>query len=186
MQNVANYQQKDIKIEIGDLERHFRGDIDFVNRVLRNTKRYVTLFHEAIDKLMPEQNVNSPAGYEETVTDILCKQRKQNIESNLDNTNGNYLTSNDPYNNLPPELQRNYELYIIRGMDEPKTELKMREINAETIGSLVTFRGIVTRTTEIRPCIEVACYSCEACGNETYQTVHNKEFKQLDQCPAPT
>jgi DNA replication licensing factor MCM7 len=185
MQSVANQVGKAIRIELKDLEEHFRGDPAFVERVKLNTKRYTSLFSEAIDAHMPKQNVNLPEGHEETITSILLKQRRENIEANHDKLASENMMDADPNHSLPPELSRNYELHIIRGENEKQMELKMREIHAETIGSLVTFKGIVTKSTEIRPSIEVACYSCEACGNEAYQTIHSREFNPLDQCPAP-
>lgn len=186
MQNVANYQQKAIRIELGDLEEHFRGDPAFVQRVKVNTKRYVSLFSDVIDQQMPEKNVNLPEGVEDSISNILHKQRKENMAARAEKMAQNYITDKDPHNSLPPELSRNYELQVIRGENEKKSELKMREIHAETIGSLVTFKGIVTKTTEVRPCIEVAVYSCEACGSEAYQIIHGREFNPLEECPAQT
>lgn len=60
----------------------------------------------------------------------------------------------------------------------------MREIKASTIGSLVTFRGIVVKASDARPAARVVCYSCEACGFEVYQTVSGKDFNPLNQCPS--
>lgn len=97
----------------------------------------------------------------------------------------NYRNVNDPKNKIPDLLSRRYELHIVRGKNEKSHELKMRDIHAETIGSLVTFRAIVTKCTEVRPSIEVACYSCETCGNESYQTIPGKEFTPMQDCPAP-
>lgn len=39
------------------------------------------------------------------------------------------------------------------------------------IGKLVTVRGIVTRCTEVKPMMQVATYTCDQCGAETYQPV---------------
>jgi len=44
----------------------------------------------------------------------------------------------------------------------------MREICADTIGSLVSFRGIIVKCSDARPSARVICYSCEACGFEAY------------------
>ncbi len=40
-----------------------------------------------------------------------------------------------------------------------------------TPGKLVTVRGIVTRCTEVKPMMQVATYTCDQCGAETYQPV---------------
>ena len=185
MQRVANRQQKEIRIELGDLEEHFRGDPGFVERVKINTKRYVTLFSEVIDQRMPEQNQALSEKVQESISYIILKQRMENMAARSEKMAQNYLTERDPQNDMPAELKRTYELHIVRGPEEKKVELKMREIHAETIGSLVTFRGIVTKCTEVRPSIEVATYSCEACGNEAYQTINSREFSPLEMCPAP-
>lgn len=47
----------------------------------------------------------------------------------------------------------------------------VREIRADSIGHLVTVRGIVTRATEVKPMMAVATYTCDQCGAETYQPV---------------
>jgi DNA replicative helicase MCM subunit Mcm2 (Cdc46/Mcm family) len=47
----------------------------------------------------------------------------------------------------------------------------IREVKADSIGKLVCVKGIVTRATEVKPMLMVATYTCDACGNETYQPV---------------
>ena len=44
----------------------------------------------------------------------------------------------------------------------------MREIKSNQIGSLVTVKGIVTRASDVKPCIQVAVYACDSCGFEVY------------------
>lgn len=162
MQKVSNFETDVIHIEIGDLEEHFRGDPAFVDRIKVNTKRYISLFSEVIDQLMPPKNVNVSEDIEDTVTNILTRQRRDNIEYRAERMAQNYMTDKDPHNCLPPEISRKYYLYLVRGQNEKKKDLKLREIHADTIGGLVSFRAIVTKASEIRPCIEAACYSCEA------------------------
>jgi DNA replication licensing factor MCM7 len=59
----------------------------------------------------------------------------------------------------------------------------MRDIRSNQIGSLVTCKGIVTRVSEVRPCIVVAVYACDVCGFEAYQTVNSREFTPMVECP---
>lgn len=47
----------------------------------------------------------------------------------------------------------------------------VREVKADNIGKLVVVRGIVTRCTEVKPVVEVATYTCDQCGAESYQPV---------------
>ena len=49
----------------------------------------------------------------------------------------------------------------------------VREVKAESIGKLVVVKGIVTRATEVKPMMQVATYTCDQCGAETYQPVRN-------------
>lgn len=64
------------------------------------------------------------------------------------------------------------EIYI-KDFNDAKA-LSVREIKAEKIGKLVTVRGIVTRSTEVKPMMVVATYTCDQCGAETYQPVLNE------------
>ena len=52
-----------------------------------------------------------------------------------------------------------------------QTTMPVREVNASSIGKLVCIRGIVTRCTEVKPMVQVATYTCDRCGTESYQTV---------------
>lgn len=52
-----------------------------------------------------------------------------------------------------------------------KKELPIRDVKATSIGKLISVRGIVMRSTEVKPMIIVATYSCDLCGGETYQPV---------------
>ena len=86
-------------------------------------------------------------------------------------------------NALPPELERQYTVIITPGQAKVQ-HVKLREIKANSIGSLVCVQGIVTRCSDVKPAMQVAVYACEACGNEVYQVVHGKEFTPLSQCPS--
>lgn len=54
---------------------------------------------------------------------------------------------------LPPELERNYQVFIVNGPNAKKSIVKMREIKSNQIGSLVMVKGIVTRVSDVKPCI---------------------------------
>ena len=58
----------------------------------------------------------------------------------------------------------------------------MRSIKANSVGSLVMVKGIVTRCSDVKPCIQVAVYACDACGFEVYQVVNQKQFMPLIEC----
>jgi DNA replicative helicase MCM subunit Mcm2 (Cdc46/Mcm family) len=54
---------------------------------------------------------------------------------------------------IPPELERAYQVFIVHGQNAKKNIQKMREIKSNQIGSLVTVKGIVTRASDVKPCI---------------------------------
>ena len=59
----------------------------------------------------------------------------------------------------------------------------MREIKASSVGALVLVKGIVTRGSDVKPCMQVAVYACDACGYEVYQVINQKEFTPKIECP---
>lgn len=55
---------------------------------------------------------------------------------------------------IPPELERQYNLIIVPGgQNGKKTFQKMREIKSNMIGSLISVKGIVTRCSDVKPCM---------------------------------
>ena len=62
-------------------------------------------------------------------------------------------------------------MFIVHGENSKKQIAKMREIKAQSIGSLVTIKGIVVRASDVKPQMQVAVYVCDVCGFEVYQVV---------------
>ena len=83
---------------------------------------------------------------------------------------------NDPMSMIPPELERSYQVVIVPGDLSKKAVVPMREVRSSNIGELITLKGIVTRASEVRPCMQVAVYACECCGYEIYMVINTKEF----------
>lgn len=82
---------------------------------------------------------------------------------------------------IPPELERQYHISFTPG---PKQHfVKLREIKANSIGSMVAVKGIVTKISDVKPCMQVAVYACDACGFEIYQVVTGKQFTPMIECP---
>lgn len=80
---------------------------------------------------------------------------------------------------FPGQLLRNFTVNLIPRNIQIKG---VRDIGAEDIGSLVKTRGIITRVTQVKPCVKVVTYICESCGTEIYQTVENETFDMLEEC----
>ena len=60
----------------------------------------------------------------------------------------------------------------------------MRSVKADDVGSLVTLRGLITRVTDVAPLVQVVTYICTTCGWETYQSINDRQFTPLKQCPS--
>ena len=190
LQKIANKQNQGIEIEITDLKDFFDSakDHGFVERVQKNTTRYINLFSSIIDANIPPASVDLKEE-DFTTFDIVMQQRRFNATnaSQAMRAQGLNTQNHGPGNSkmgIPPELERTYHLSIIPGNDAKKEFLKMREIKANAVGSLVSVKGIVTRCADVKPCIKVADYACDACGFEVYQVINTKMFTPLIECPS--
>ncbi|VDN12728.1 unnamed protein product [Dibothriocephalus latus] len=86
--------------------------------------------------------------------------------------------------NCPPFLNKSFlvfsEVYFI-GRTQFKP-VSVRTVLASSIGHLIQVRGIVSRSTEVKPLLRVATYTCDRCGAETYQEITSPTFMPLILC----
>lgn len=171
LQDVANRKIRSVDIELDDISSYKGLDEGFLDRVRTNTRRYVGIFAEAIDDLLPEPTevIARDDDY-----DILMRQRSEEAGENADNV--------DPFQKMPPEIKRFFEVHI-NGFTKEKA-LTLREVKACHIGQLVKVVGIVTRCSDVKPLMQVAVYTCEECGFEIYQEVTARSFMPLLECPS--
>lgn len=62
--------------------------------------------------------------------------------------------------------------------------IAVRQVKAENLGKMVKIRGIVTKTSEVKPLLNVTAYLCDKCGYEIYQEVTSDAFTPLPECPS--
>eukprot|EP00062_Callorhinchus_milii_P026287 gi/632988224/ref/XP_007882990.1/ PREDICTED: DNA replication licensing factor MCM7 [Callorhinchus milii] len=169
---IAHREQVALHIDLDDVAEE---DPELVDSICENTRRYVSLFADAVQELLPEykerEMVNKDA------LDVYIEHRLMMEQRNRD---PNELR--DPRNQYPPELLRRFEVYFKSPATmKPKV---VRDVKADSIGKLVTVRGIVTRVTEVKPMMVVATYTCDQCGAETYQPIQSPTFMPLIMCPS--
>ncbi|BBH10466.1 Minichromosome maintenance 2/3/5 family protein [Prunus dulcis] len=170
LQEVANRKFRAIQIDLEDLFSYRELDEEFLSRVTENTRRYIGIFADAIDELMPEPT----EAFTDDDHDILMTQRSDDGPENMDGP--------DPHQKMPPEIKRYFEVYIrASSKGRPFT---IREVKASYIGQLVRISGIVTRCSDVKPLMQVAVYTCEECGFEIYQEVTARVFMPLFECPS--
>ncbi|KAG8093118.1 hypothetical protein GUJ93_ZPchr0012g20290 [Zizania palustris] len=172
LQDVANRKIRAVQIELDDLIHYKDVDDEFLQRVTENTRRYIGVFADAIDELMPE---STEAYAVDEDRDILMTQRvDESADGGADGT--------DPLQRMPPEIRRFFEVYI--KAFSKVTPLTIRQVRATNIGQLVKISGIVTRCSDVKPLMQVAVYTCEECGFEIYQEVTARVFMPLFECPS--
>lgn len=170
LQEVANRKIRAVEIELEDLVEYKDFDEGFLRRITENTRRYIGIFGEAIDELMPEPTEPFP----DDDHDILLTQRSEDRRDNMDGV--------DPLQKMPSEIKRYFEVYIrASSKGRPFT---IREVKASYIGQLVRTSGIITRCSDVKPLMQVAVYTCEDCGFEIYQEVTARVFMPLLECPS--
>lgn len=62
--------------------------------------------------------------------------------------------------------------------------IAVREVRGQHLGKLITIRGIVTRTSEVKPLLLVNAYTCDICGAEIFQEVDKRKLTPLTECPS--
>ncbi|KAF9363286.1 Mcm2-7 hexameric complex component [Mortierella sp. NVP85] len=175
LQLIANRRQKKLVIHLDDVIKYDRTRTSNLgHNIISNTKRYVSLFCNAIDAIMPAPTEDMD--HTSSVLDVILSQRRTH--------NNNYIAANGdvPLTELPfpPALTRRYQV-VFKPPTNQKS-LSVREIKAEYLGKLVTLQGIVTRVTAVKPYVEVAAYTCESCGSENFQEVTARQFMPLTEC----
>lgn len=175
LQEVSNRRTYSVDIQLGDLQDFAPNDEHYkklVHHISTNTVRYIYMFSEVADELLPPSNLECEGG---DTFDILMRQREQAEQENTGE-------SQDIAHQLPALLRRRYRIYI--HVTDKHDVLQIRNIRAANIGSLVKFKGICTRVGDVKPLLEVACFTCDCCGFEIYQEVAGDNFNPIAGCPS--
>lgn len=169
---LAHREQVALVIELDDVHEF---DSDLADAIIGNTRRYGNIAAEIVYEILPDYKEHEVVAKDSL--DVYIEHRLM-MEQRLRQPG----EQRDPRNKYPPELMRRFEIYF-----KDKTTNKavaIREVKAQHIGKLVTVRGIVTRSTEVKPMMVVATYTCDQCGAETYQPVNSLSFMPLAMCPS--
>jgi DNA replication licensing factor MCM7 len=163
IQEIANRERRLLEINMDDVI-DFKNDDEFSTNVERNTLRYVHLFEEAADSIMPQ----SLRQHEDDIFDILSRQRLSALRSYAGNDDDQPIV-----NDTPESLIRRFQVSIIPKRTEKVR--KLREVKASDIGSLVMIKGLVTRATDVKPQVAVVTYTCDVCSSEIFQEVNGTQ-----------
>lgn len=169
---VAHREQVALYIDLDDIAEE---DPELVDSICDNTCRYVNLFADAVQDLLPQHKEKEVVSKD--ALDVYIEHRLMMEQRTRDPNE-----VHDARNQYPAELLRRFEVYFKHSSTmKPKV---VRDVKADSIGKLVTVRGIVTRVTEVKPMMVVATYTCDQCGAETYQPIQSPTFMPLIMCPS--
>ncbi|KAL4088169.1 hypothetical protein PRIC1_012596 [Phytophthora ramorum] len=183
LQEVANRERTSIPISLDDMLIFERDDPSFVTRVLRNARRYISLFSDAVDENLPPPTRDISDSQD--VLDVLRMSRAQELAQQRQTTDDTQPDGQPPANTaniFPPALMRRFEVHLVPGVK--LKAVPIRQVKAAKVGALVRIKGMVTRVSTVKPLLTVATYTCEACAYEVYQEVKARQFNPLTQCPS--
>lgn len=169
---IAHRQMVKLEIDLDDVKEF---DQDLAENIKNNSFRYQEMISELTDKLLPDFRQ-----HDVEFRDNLDVYIKHRILLSIRNNENNPNEPKDPSNMYPPELLRRFEV-VFKHSSEAKP-VKIREVNATTIGKLISVKGIVTRATAVKPLMQVATYTCTMCGSETYQPINSLTFTPREFC----
>ncbi|KIW51281.1 hypothetical protein PV05_10019 [Exophiala xenobiotica] len=190
LQEVADRERQNILIDLDDLQQFedsLPADLNLrlVESVTNNTKHYVDLFSDAVDKVLPKESKD--ISFKDDVLDIIMAQRAKRNET-VAAANEADSDAALPVSTFPPELTRRYTLNFkpitSTGSDKAKKTLAVRQVRGEHLGHLITVRGITTRVSDVKPSIRIQAYTCDRCGCEIFQPITSKNFTPLQLCPS--
>jgi len=170
--NIAHREQESITINLDDVAEF---DQELAEEIRGNTRRYVMLMQEAIDELIP--NYKERDSIPKDALDIYIKH-SQMITATVRGEEPDLTRANN--NRIPAQLTRRYD--VLFNCQSSEKAIAIRDIKAEYVGKLINMKGIVTRTNEVKPMMQVATYTCDQCGVETYQIVGGTSFMPQQQC----
>ena len=169
-----------------DLTHLQEFDPELAEAVVSNARRYNLLASDAVWELIPDYRERDNVAPRDAL-DVYIQHRTV-ME---DRVTGQSQGQSQPQgqqgqqqrrNVFPPELMRRYEVMFKASADSKS--MPIRDVKASSIGRLVHIRGIVVRATEVKPLLQVATYTCDQCGSETYQPIGATAFMPLIMCPA--
>lgn len=133
---------------------------DVINTVLSNTQRAICLLCEVIEETMKERFARPRATSADAVVAV-----EQRIAAAI---------------SLPVVFRVPYEIRLL-----PPTYMEsmpIHQLRAAHVGGLTKVEGIVSKITTVKPCLHVAVYQCEECGNYEFQQIDSPSFTPLINC----
>eukprot|EP00796_Vickermania_ingenoplastis_P002110 gene2111-1287_t len=153
--DVANRIRKSFVVELDDIVAF--GQLHLAQRIQMNVLGYMEELQLVIDNLIPATHI-----VEDLVDQLVMEAR----------TTGE---------RIPPLLSRRYELDIVP-IQSATTQIPLRALKGELIGTLTILRGICIAATAIKPKLSMLVSVCEVCAATTFQQVIGDRLTPLQIC----
>ncbi|KAJ5890175.1 DNA replication licensing factor MCM7 [Penicillium tannophilum] len=181
--DVANRDSTHILIELDDLEtfeKSFPEDqqtLKLVESIQKNTKRYIDVFSQAVDAMMPAGTKD--ISFKDDVLDVIMSQRDKRNET-IETAAEADMDAADAASLFPRNSPADTPLTSsLSPPPAPVATLLERRLRFEI---LITVRGITTRVSDVKPAVQINAYTCDRCGSEVFQPVVTKQFTPLTEC----
>jgi len=171
---IAHREQTSLVIDLDDVAQY---DEDLANSIRDNTRRYNMLVSDVVEGLLPEYRTKEVPSKD--ALDVFIKHRHTATQRAQEAQAPG--VQQPPQKTFPPELMRRYEVYF--NAQNSEKILPIRDVKAGQIGKLTSIKGIITRATEVKPIMQVATYTCDQCGAETFQPINSTSFMPQLSCP---
>jgi len=171
---IAHREQTSLVIDLDDVAQY---DEDLANSIRDNTRRYNMLVSDVVEGLLPEYRTKEVPSKD--ALDVFIKHRHTATQRAQEASAPG--VQQPPQKTFPPELMRRYEVYF--NAQNSEKILPIRDVKAGQIGKLTSIKGIITRATEVKPIMQVATYTCDQCGAETFQPINSTSFMPQLSCP---
>ncbi|KAJ5172585.1 DNA replication licensing factor MCM7 [Penicillium capsulatum] len=191
LQDIANRDSSNIVIELDDVHifenalLEEQQNLKLVESIQKNTKRYIDVFSQAVDAVMPKETKD--VTFKDDVLDVIMSQREKRNET-MEMAAEADMDAAAAASMFPPELTRRYTLNFKPLTPSASSDarsskaLAVRNVRGEHLGSLITVRGITTRVSDVKPAVQINAYTCDRCGCEVFQPITTKQFLPLSEC----
>ncbi|KAL0209388.1 hypothetical protein RCL1_007756 [Eukaryota sp. TZLM3-RCL] len=156
LQDIVDQKSTVFSLELDDLYNHLPDSPLLTERVSTNTYSYIRVLQNLLDTLLRPGPDNPHI-------------RPPVIPPN-------------PL--IPFPASRRHSIYIqplSKAYNKTLTRT-LRSVRSCDIGSLITFKGIVVRMSDVRPLLTVATYKCDACHSISAQEIHGSTFMPQSRC----
>lgn len=164
-------------------EQYYR----FLPFLQQGLKRVIRKY--APDLLMTSDSLNSQNSQDPSVAMTEDDTMGRSVQSSTQGTNAGTSTANvnsrlatGSTASSPEQTERIFQISFFN----LPTVQRIRDIRAEKIGSLLTISGTVTRTSEVRPELYKASFTCDMCRAIVDNVEQVFKFTEPTYCPNPS